>query len=201
MSQSQPTAPSHPVGDAGSTTARGWWHGRSGLFLAAFMAAFSTYLLVGILTMAVPDGADAPGPQFVPLIITVAGYILAVLLAVHYLRTPEPAVTPTFTAEDDATEEERRAAEAAATVQYRTFSDWYAVGWSVAGFLVFALLLNMLGWILGAALLFWCVAHGIGSRRHLFDASLGLLLSSFIYLAFDVGLGLSLPSGVLGGVF
>lgn len=209
MSQSQPSPGAHsttttdagPAASSGARTPHGWWYGRSGLFLALFMAAFSTYLLVGILTMAVPEGADAPGPQFVPGIIMVAGYLLAILLAIHYIRHPEPAITPTFTEEDDASEEERRAAETAAKIQYKSFSDWYAVGWSVGGFLAFALLLNLLGWILAAALLFWCVAHGIGSRRYLFDASLGLVLSSFIYLAFDVGLGLSLPSGLLGGAF
>lgn len=196
---------SNPAASTPSPTGRGtrhgWWHGRSGLFLALFMACFSTYLLVGILAMPVPDGADAPGPTFVPTIIMVSGYTLAVLLAIHYVRAPKPAVTPTFSAEDDATDQERQAAETAAQAEYRTFSDWYAVGWSVGGFLAFALLLTFLGWILAAALLFWCVAHGVGSRRYLFDASLGLVLGSVIYLAFDVGLGLSLPSGLLGGVF
>lgn len=183
----------------GPPTRGGWGHGRSGLVLAALMAALSTCLLVGILTMSVPAGADSPGPQFVPTILMVAGYILAALLVIHYLRTPEPAVAPTFTEDDDASEEERRAAEAAARVQYRTFSDWQAVAWCAGGFLLFALLLNFLGWILASAMLFWCVAHGIGSRRHVFDASLGLVLGSVTYLAFDVGLGLSLPSGLLGG--
>jgi putative tricarboxylic transport membrane protein len=73
--------------------------------------------------------------------------------------------------------------------------------WSVAGFLVFALTIEVLGWILAAALLFWAVARGIGSRRPLFDISLALVLSSAIYLAFSVGLGLNLPSGILGGGF
>jgi putative tricarboxylic transport membrane protein len=187
--------------DATGSTAHGWWHGRSGLLLALIMAAFSTYLLVGINTMVVPDGADPPGPAFFPTLIMLAGYALAALLAVSYIRTPEPAEPATFTEDDAASPDERRAAEAAARVPYRTFSDWYAVGWSAGGFLAFALLLEPLGWILAAALLFWCVAHGIGSRRTLFDVSLGLVLSSFVYLAFDVGLGLSLPSGLLGGVF
>lgn len=186
--------------DATTTTAHGWWHGRSGLLLALIMAAFSTYLLIGILTMEVPEGADAPGPQFFPTLLMIAGYVLAVLLAVSYIRTPEPAVPATFAADDDVSPEERAAAEEAAAKTYRTFSDWYSVGWAVGGFLAFALLLEVLGWILSGALLFWAVAHGIGSRRPVFDLSLGLVLSSLIYLAFAVGLGLNLPSGILGGL-
>jgi putative tricarboxylic transport membrane protein len=159
-----------------------WWHGRSGLVLPVVMAAFSTWLLVGALTMEIPEGTDFPGPTFYPLILAVAGYVLAALLVLHYLRSPEPAVELS----------ERT---------YRTHSDWSAVIWSAAGFLVFALLLEVLGWILAGALLFWAVAHGFGSRRPLFDLSLALLLSSAIYLAFSVGLGLNLPSGILGGGF
>ena len=55
--------------------------------------------------------------------------------------------------------------------------------------------------ILAAALLFWCVARGFGSRRPGFDVILALFMSSAAYLAFDVGLGLNLPSGILGGGF
>lgn len=159
-----------------------WSDGRSGLLLALVMVAFSTYLLFGILTMDVRDGVDFPGPRFFPGILMVAGYILAVLLTLHYLRSPEH---PKETSER----------------QYRTFTDWSAVSWAVGGFLVFALTLELLGWIIAAAVLFWCVARGFGSRRTVFDVSLALTISSAIYLAFSLGLGLTLPSGILGGGF
>ena len=84
---------------------------------------------------------------------------------------------------------------------YRTYSDWAAVAWCVGGFLAFALTLEILGWIPAAALLFWCVSRGIGSKRPLFDLSLALVVSSVVYLAFAVGLGLNLPSGIIGGGF
>ncbi|MDN6401073.1 MAG: tripartite tricarboxylate transporter TctB family protein, partial [Brachybacterium sp.] len=51
------------------------------------------------------------------------------------------------------------------------------------------------------ALVFWCTAHGFGSRRPLFDILTALFLSSVIYLVFGTGLGLNLPSGILGGGF
>lgn len=162
-------------------TERSFWHGRSGFVLAALLAAFSTYLLLGIVSLEVPEGTDFPGPRFVPGLIAAAGYVLSALLVLQYLRSPEP------------TEPEHDGRV------YQTHSDWSAVAWTVGGFALFSLLLPRLGWILAAALLFWCVARGLGSRRTVFDISLALVVSSVIYLAFDVGLGLNLPSGLLGG--
>ena len=59
----------------------------------------------------------------------------------------------------------------------------------------------VLGWILAGALLFWCVARGFGSPRPVFDILVALFMSSLTYLAFSVVLGLTLPSGILGGGF
>lgn len=159
----------------------GFWHGRSGLSLALLMAAFSTYLLYGVLTMNVPEGTDFPGPRFFPTVLLVLGNVLAVLLALTYLRTPEPV-------------------EELPEATWRHYTDWRAIAWCVGGFAVFAATIDLLGWILAAAVLFWCVARGIGSRRPVFDATLALLVSSLVYLAFAEGLGLTLPAGLLGGI-
>ncbi|MDO5501302.1 MAG: tripartite tricarboxylate transporter TctB family protein [Propionibacteriaceae bacterium] len=161
---------------AGHTALRG----RSGLVLALILAAFSTYLLFGVLQTSVPEGADFPGPRFFPTILVVLGFACSLLLVVHYIRSPEPVVET--------------------GADHRTYTDWSAVAWCAGGFAIFALTIEMLGWIISAAVLFWCVARGIGSRRPLFDVSLALVMSSVVYLAFAVGLGLRLPSGVLGGV-
>lgn len=166
---------------APATTGQGFLRGRSGLVFPGILAAFSTYLLIGVLTMQLPEGTDFPGPRFFPSILIGIGYLLAVLLILHYLRHPE---VPTETSEQT----------------WSTFSDWRAVAWCVGGFLVFAVSIEILGWIIAAAALFWSVARGIGSTRPLFDLTLALLMSSLIYLAFAEGLGLSLPSGFLGGM-
>lgn len=159
---------------------RGALTGRSGLVIPLILAGVATWIVVGNLTMDIPKGADFPGPTFFPWILAVAGYVLAVLLVVDVIRRPSvPEETSART--------------------YRTHSDWGAVAWCVGGFIVFALTLEWLGWILAAAVLFWCVARGTGSRRPLFDVSLALVMSSVVYLAFAVGLGLTLPSGLLGG--
>lgn len=174
-------APPSPQQDAtreAGTPPSSWREGRSGLILALLMAAFSTYLLYGIVTMDVADNVDQPGPAFFPAVLMVAGYILAALLALATWRNPEPV------------DREGRA----------TYSNFGAVGWCVAGFVIFALSLEFLGWVLAAAVLFWCVARGIGSRRPLFDVSVALVVSSIIYLIFRGVLGLNLPPGILAGV-
>ena len=84
---------------------------------------------------------------------------------------------------------------------WRYHSDFQSLGWTVGGFLAFAVLLPWLGWVLAGALLFWSVARGFGSRRPLFDILMALFMSSIAYLAFSVALGLNLPSGILGGGF
>lgn len=158
-----------------------FWEGRSGLVMPAVIATFSVYLLFGVVTMDVGE-VDFPGPQFFPTILAVVGLVLAGVIAVGIVRHPERP--------------ENRSGRT-----WRFHSDFQSLGWTVGGFLVFAVLLPWLGWILAGALLFWCVARGFGSRRPLFDIVLALFMSSLVYLAFSVALGLNLPSGILGGGF
>ncbi|KAA9393317.1 tripartite tricarboxylate transporter TctB family protein [Kocuria coralli] len=133
-----------------------------------------------MVTMPVGEDTDFPGPRFYPMLLAIVGYLLALLLVLEILRKPEHP-------EQD-------------EVEYRFYSDWKAVAWLVGGFLIFAVGIEFLGWIVAGALLFWCVARGVGSKRPIFDLSLALVFSSLIYLGFAVGLGLNLPSGLLGGL-
>lgn len=177
-----------------------WWTGRAGLLVPAVLAAFSTYLVLGMLTMQIPPGTASPGPQFFPTIVAIAGYIVAVLLALQIIRSPEVPEPATYSEDDDVSDAARAEAEAAAKVRYRFFSDWRSIAWAAGGFLAFALLLTPVGWIVSGALLFWCVARAMGSTKPLLDVIVAFTMSSLAYLAFDVLLGLELPSGVLGGL-
>jgi putative tricarboxylic transport membrane protein len=149
--------------------------------MPGLLAAFSLFLLIGAMVIPAAD-TDFPGPRFFPVLLGVVGLVLSVLLALGVLRTPEPV---------SATPDPR----------HRTHSDFVALAWVAGGFLAFSLLMPWLGWILAGALLFWCTAHGFGSRRPVFDILIALFLSSLIYLVFGSGLGLVLPSGILGGGF
>lgn len=171
-----------------------FWHGRGALVIAALVFALAVYLTVGLFTMDVPESAQPPGPKFYPTILAIGAYLLAVLLAVDTLRRPEPD-EPVI---DPHLDEETAQATAAAAEAPR---DPKAVGIAVAAFLAFSLVLEPLGWILSAALLFWVISWALGAKRPLLGLGVGLILSSAVQVAFSMGLGLTLPSGLLGGIF
>ena len=199
------------------------------LIMPALLVAFATYLLFGIFAMEVPEGTTIPGPAFFPGLITAALYLFAVLLVIGALREHRAAgnaegllsgdpvvlsgsagaagVSGIDEPHDPAVEivsvdgiENAGGIDAASSAK-RVGVDWKSMAWIVLPFLVFALTLQFLGWVIGAALLFVCVARGFGEKRVLLSTVTGLTVSSFAYIAFDMALGMQLPSGILGGGF
>ncbi len=188
--------------------------GRSEFVVVAVLYALAVFLTIGTVTMKV-QGKSAPGPQFFPILVCVVLYLVATLLAIQILRSPkvpDHSIHPghgQFSAdmlhdlghlgkEEDAAFEEGLSGTPGKT--WKTYTDWRTVGLLLAGVVAFVLVLNPLGWIISAAVLFWVVAYALGSRRPFFDAGVGLLFSSITQLAFGAGLGLSLPSGFIGGI-
>lgn len=188
--------------------------GRSEFVVVAVLYAAAIFLTIGTVTMKV-QGKSAPGPQFFPILVCIVLYLVATVLAIQILRSPkvpDNSIHPghgQFSAdmlhdlghlgqeEDEAYDD---APAQAPSKTWKTYSDWRTVGLMLAAVVAFVLLLNPLGWIISAALLFWVVANALGSRRHVFDIGVGLLFSSITQLAFGAGLGLSLPSGFVGGI-
>lgn len=188
--------------------------GRSEFAVVAVLYAVAIFLTIGTATMNV-QGRSAPGPQFFPILVCIVLYLAATLLAIQILRTPkvpDNSIHPghgQFSAdmlhdlghlgkEEDAAYDEAPAQTPSKT--WKTYSDWGTVGLMLGGVVAFVLLLELLGWIISAASLFWLVAYALGSRRRMFDIGVGLLFSSIIQLAFGAALGLSLPSGFIGGI-
>jgi putative tricarboxylic transport membrane protein len=68
---------------------------------------------------------------------------------------------------------------------------------NLAGILAEALLLERIGFVLAAGLLFALTARGFGSTAPLRDAAIGLALALIAHLGFTYGLGLTLPAGPL----
>lgn len=179
------------------------------LTVPVLLAAFATYLIVGIVTMEVPAGTSFPGPEFFPGLIAAALLLLAGLLVLRFVRqqragvrtaTNEDAPTTASVAVLDATGAEVDELEVAVP-QRAVRVDWRSMAWVVLSFAAFALLLNVLGWIVGAGLLFLGVAKGLGAAGWLRPLVIGLTVSSISYIAFDMLLELSLPSGIVGWGF
>ncbi|OZD08761.1 tripartite tricarboxylate transporter TctB family protein [Rhodococcus sp. 06-156-3C] len=159
--------------------------GRSGLVVAALVFALAVYLTYGILTMEVPGSAATPGPAFFPVIIAVCAYVLAIVLTIQMLRTPEgPDSELLYPGKS----------------RYKTQSDWKSLGTTLLAFLAFTALLVPVGWILSAALLFWLVARAMGSPRPVMDLGIAFVFSCAVQAFFSAGLDLNLPAGVLEGI-
>lgn len=148
------------------------------LCMPILLSAFSLFLIINMLAMDVPESVAFPGPRFFPAIIAVGMLALAVIDGIS-----------AFTKRSEPSEEELASS-----------TNLIGLCWAVGGFVLFIFLLEPLGWILAAALLFWCVAFGFGATKLIHAAVVGLTLSSLTYLAFSLGLGLALPSGFLGGL-
>lgn len=174
-----------------------------GLTMPAIIAAFATYLLVGILTMTVPANAVFPGPQFFPAIIAGGLYVFAAVLVVSAVKEMREtsAARPDIAAATahGAGSDDPDAGSDAATPPRAVRVDVRSLLWVVLSFLAFAFLLDILGWVIAAGLLFWCVARAFGSTKHLGGLIVGLTVSSVAYIGFDMVLGMPLPSGILGG--
>ena len=167
------------------------------LTMPLVLAAVVVYLVIGMVTMDVPSNADFPGPRFFPAIIAGVMALLIVIQTVTAVRQWRAGTLVELGEDDD----QRRQSDLVVEAGTRARLDVKALAWLVGSFAAFALLLEILGWVIAAGLLFWCIARAFGSRRHLLDLVVGLTVSSVAYIAFDMLLGLSLPSGILGWGF
>lgn len=193
-----------------------WYTGRSELIVVAGVLVLAIGLTVGIVTMQVPEGTSFPGPQFFPIIVTVFLYGVAIALAISVMVSPrrahvadDPTELSTDMLEDlggiDETTEIRVVAPedlvAAQTDVPEARLDWKTIGITVGAIAAFIVALPLLGWLISAAGLFWALAWAFGSKRPLFDIGIAVIVSSIVQLAFGLGLGLSLPAGILEGAF
>lgn len=202
-----------PAAATGAAPGRRPWTGRSELIVVAVLYAVAVFLTIGTATMNV-QGSATPGPQFFPVLVCVVLYVVATALAVQVIRRPNipdtrihpghgnfsGAMLEDLSGEHGFDDGRQDAAAASEARNWKTYSDWRAVGLVLGGVVVFTAALNILGWILSAAFLFWVVCYAMGSKRPAFDIGVSLLFSSAVQLAFNGGLGLNLPFGFLGGM-
>jgi putative tricarboxylic transport membrane protein len=190
-----------------------WWRGRGDLAVGVPALIAAGFLLVGTVTMDV-RGESEPGPQFFPIIVicllVITGGWLTIGALLPRRAEPEvwhrPDISEDMLADLSGTNTEVIQLEASRRRSPTEDDgapafDWRTFGLVLGAVVVFAVMLEPVGWILSAALLFWVVAYALGSKRPVFDIGVGLLLSSLVQLAFGAGLGINLPAGFIGGIF
>ncbi|MVN85985.1 tripartite tricarboxylate transporter TctB family protein [Deinococcus sp. HMF7620] len=150
------------------------------------LVALGVLLLGGLLlwgTLQIPFGINAViGPRAFPFIVSVGllGLGAALLAAVLRGHRAEPA------AEEDTDPD--------APVDLRQ------PALILGGFVLGALVLQPLGFVLGTALMYVSVGAAFGERRWPLLVGVGLAVALVTYVVFTRGLGLTLPPGVLRGV-
>ena len=168
------------VTDAGS---RHRLAGRSELGVALLLGVVGVVVLVDAAGIHAPySQADPVGPRTVPFLVAALLLVCAVGLAVNVLRGGHGE------------------AEEGEDVDLTAPTEWRVVLPLVGTFVANVLLIDVLGWVISGALLFWGSSWALGSRHPVRDALISLALSLATFYGFYLGLGVLLPAGVLEGV-
>jgi putative tricarboxylic transport membrane protein len=125
---------------------------------------------------------DPVGPRPVPIILGILLLVTAALYAVDVWRGGTGS------------------AEEGEDVDLTTRPDWKTIGILVAAFVLNALLIEPLGWVISGTILFAGSAYALGNRHHVRGLLFGLGLALATFYAFAIGLDVNLPAGILQGI-
>jgi putative tricarboxylic transport membrane protein len=157
--------------------------GRSELGVALFLGALGLLVIVSALMLPESTIARGPvGPAAVPVVVGGLLVVVSVFLAVDVLRGG------------------RGEPEGGEDIELGGGTDWRTVAVVAAAFLANALLIEPLGWPVSGAILFWGAAFALGSRHYIRDAAIAVVLGVGSWYLFVLGLGISLPVGILEGI-
>ena len=157
--------------------------GRSELGVAVFLGAVGLLVVISAILLPASRIARGPvGPAAVPIVVGALLLVVSVFLAVDVLRGG------------------RGEPEGGEDVELGGGTDWRTVALLAVAFLANALLIEPLGWPLSGAILFWGSAFALGSRHHVRNVVLALVLGVGSWYLFVLGLGISLPVGILKGI-
>jgi putative tricarboxylic transport membrane protein len=157
--------------------------GRSELGVALFLGALGLLVIVSALLL--PESAIARGPvgpAAVPVVVGGLLVVVSIFLAIDVLRGG------------------RGEPEGGEDIELGGGTDWRTIAIVAASFLANALLIEPLGWPVSGAILFWGAAFALGSRHYIRDAVIAIALGVGSWYLFVLGLGISLPVGILEGI-
>lgn len=157
--------------------------GRSEYGVALFLGALGLVVIVQALLLPESKIVRGPvGPAAIPLVVGALLLVVSIFLALDIRRGG------------------RGEPEGGEDVELGGRSDWRTIAILVAAFAFNALTIESLGWAISGAVLFWGCAFALGSRHYVRDAVIALVLSVGTWYLFVLGLGVSLPVGVLRGI-
>lgn len=153
------------------------------LLLSIAVVAFGAAVIWQTYQIRITPAYSMVGPRVVPLFIGIGLVLVGLWLAIESVTGRGAAPT---TDSDDA--------------DPSLPTDWRAVGLLAVALILYLVLMLPAGFIIASSVLFAASAFAMGSRRHIRDLCIGVVLSVALYLAFTAGLGIRLPTGFLDGV-
>ncbi|MFF4624484.1 tripartite tricarboxylate transporter TctB family protein [Nonomuraea jabiensis] len=157
-----------------------WW--RPELGLAVVVLGLGVLVVIGTLDVSAAASQLGIGPRFFPMLVGGAMVLIGLFYVVDVIRGGH----------GDPEESE--------DVDVEAPTDWRSVGLVSGIFLAFTALLNVLGWIIGASLLFFGLSLALGAEHKARSAVISVVVGLATYLLFVKGLGVALPGGLLAGV-
>ena len=142
-----------------------------------FLLAASVAILLAVFEIPGRGGYASSGPRFVPLIVAIGLIALSALFLVRTWWRPDAELAERSAEEDDAT-------------------HWATPALIMAALLVYAFVLEPVGYPLATFAVFVVVARLLGSRALVRDVIAGLVLGFGLFTAFTQYLGVSLPAGL-----
>jgi putative tricarboxylic transport membrane protein len=156
---------------------------RAELGVALLLGAIGALVLFDAARLDVPySQSDPVGPRTVPFIVAGLLLVCAVALAFNVVRGGHGE------------------AEEGEDVDLTAPTEWRVVLPLIAAFLANVLLIDVLGWVISGAMLFWGSSWALGSRHPVRDLVISVALSMATFYGFYSGLGILLPAGLLDGV-
>ncbi len=157
--------------------------GRSELGVALLLGVVGAVVLADALSLDAPTtDSDRVGPQAFPIAVAVLLLVCAAGLTVNVLRGGHGQ------------------AEEGEDVDLSAPTEWRVVVPLLAVFVANVLLIDVLGWVISGAMLFFGCAWSLGSRHLVRDLVISVAMSLVTFYGFYLGLGIALPAGLLDGV-
>ncbi len=178
---------------------------RGVLVIAAVLVVIAGLLIYGNLTMKVANPGPF-GPQAFPWIVAVICLVAAALIVVEQVRHPR-TIADGFNPDPfsgvgvvhdpfDESVAPQLKAEAAEDAPPEGV-NWVKLGSALASMIVFTLVLEPVGWLISATLLFAAMSLSLGGKKVVPSLVIGLGLASVIQIVFSGMLGMTLPAGIL----